>query len=147
MADSGPSPSAPPPGAGPDDRTLLFDGVCNLCSGWARFVIRRDRRGLFRLAAIQSDAGSAILRWASLPEADLDTMVLVDRGRVFTRSDAFLNAVRYFPWPWPWLAAVRVLPRRLRDWLYNRIARNRYALFGRQETCMLPTPEMRDRFL
>lgn len=137
----------PPAGAGPDDRTLLFDGVCNLCNAWARFVIRHDRERRFRMASIQSDAGRAILRWAGLPEEDLDTMAFVDQGRVFTRSDAFLNAIRNFPWPWPWLAAARVLPRRFRDWLYNRIARNRYALFGRRETCMLPRPEDRDRFL
>lgn len=143
-----PPPAAPPPtGAGPDDRTLLFDGVCNLCNAWVRFVIRRDPGRRFRMASIQSEPGRAILRWAGLPEEDVDTMAFLDGGRVFTRSDAFLNAIRYFRWPWPWLAAAKVVPRPLRDWLYNRVARNRYRLFGRQDTCMLPSPEDRERFL
>lgn len=147
MAELQPPATPPPPGAGPADQTLLFDGVCNLCNASVRFVIRRDPQARFKLASLQSDAGRAILSWAGLDEEDFDTMVFVDLGRIYTRSDAILNVIRYFPRRWSWLAAARIVPRPLRDWAYNRIARNRYSLFGRRDTCMVPTPELRKRFL
>jgi predicted DCC family thiol-disulfide oxidoreductase YuxK len=136
-----------PPGVGPEDRIVLFDGVCNLCSGWVRFLIARDPAGLFRLASVQSEAGQAILAWSGLPVDQFDTMVFVESGQVFLKSTAALRVVRYFPWPWRWLAAGLAVPRPIRDWLYDRLARNRYTLFGRKDVCMLPTPEIRSRFL
>ena len=136
-----------PSGIGLDDRVVLFDGVCNLCNGWVRFLIARDPAARLRLASVQSDAGRAILAWCGLPVDHFDTMVFVEAGRAYTKSTAFLRVVRYFPRPWPWLSWGLVVPRPLRDWLYDRVALNRYRLFGRQEVCMLPTPEIRSRFL
>lgn len=136
-----------PPGVSPDDCVVLFDGVCNLCNGWVRFLIARDRQARLRLASVQSDAGKAILAACGLPTEEYDTMVFLEKGRAYIKSTAFLRVVRYFPWPWPLLSAGLLVPRPVRDWLYDRVALNRYALFGRQEVCMVPTPEIRNRFL
>jgi predicted DCC family thiol-disulfide oxidoreductase YuxK len=126
---------------------VLFDGVCNLCNGWVQFVIARDPQARLRLAAVQSPAGQAILAWCGLPTDEFDTMVFVEDGRAYFRSTAFLRAVRHLSWPWPLLSVGRIVPRPLRDWLYDRVAKNRYRLFGRQESCMMPTPAIRSRFL
>jgi predicted DCC family thiol-disulfide oxidoreductase YuxK len=139
--------SSLPAGFARRDRTLLFDGVCNLCNGWVRFVIARDPAARLRLAAVQSPAGQAILAACGLSTEDFDTMVFVEDGKAYLKSAAFLRAVRYLSFPWPWLAAGLAVPRPLRDWLYDRVASNRYRLFGRQESCMMPTPEIRSRFL
>jgi predicted DCC family thiol-disulfide oxidoreductase YuxK len=136
-----------PPGLAPGDRVLLFDGVCNVCNGWVRFVIQRDPQARFRFASVQSPAGQAILEWCGLPTETFDTMVFVEDGRAFFKSTAFLRAVRHLRRPWPWLSWGLAVPRPVRDWLYDRLARNRYRLFGRQESCMIPTPEIRSRFL
>lgn len=136
-----------PPGIGPEDRVVLFDGVCNLCNGSVRFLIARDPGARLRLASAQSAAGQAILAWCGLPVDHFDTMVFVEGGQAFMKSTAFLRVVRYLSWPWPWLSWGLLVPRPLRDWLYDRIALNRYRLFGRQEICMVPTPEIRSRFL
>lgn len=136
-----------PPGVGPEDRVVLFDGVCNLCNGLVRFLIQRDRGARLRLASLQSEAGQAILVWCGLPVDDFDTMAFVEAGQAYLKSTAFLRVVRYLSQPWPWLSGGLLVPRPLRDWLYDRVAGNRYRWFGRQESCMLPTPEIRSRFL
>jgi predicted DCC family thiol-disulfide oxidoreductase YuxK len=132
----------------PDDRPLIvFDGVCVLCSGFAKFVLRRDRRGRFRFATAQGPLGQALFRHYGLDAIDYETnLVLVD-GRAFGKLDAFSVVMGELGLPWCLLCVVRVLPRRLSDWLYDRIATNRYRLFGRTESCMLPPPQWRERFL
>ena len=129
------------------DRIVLFDGLCNLCAGWSRFLLRFDRAARFRLATVQSPEGESILRAVGLPTDDYETMVLVQDGRLFTKSDAVLEVMRQLPAPWPALCAGRVLPRALRDGLYDRLARNRYRLFGRREQCMAPPSNAAARFL
>jgi predicted DCC family thiol-disulfide oxidoreductase YuxK len=136
-----------PAGVGPRDGIVLFDGVCNLCNGAVQFLLTRDPRGELRFAALQSDAGRAILAWAGLTRADCDTMVFLERGKIYTRSTAVLRIARHLRRPWCWLAAALIVPAPLRDWLYDRLARNRYRLFGRREECMLPRPELLRRFL
>jgi predicted DCC family thiol-disulfide oxidoreductase YuxK len=124
---------------------VLFDGVCNLCNGSVVFIIQRDRRGVFRFAALQSPAAASLLgeRARTLP----DSLVLMDNGRVYTQSTAVLRVARRLRQPWPLVSALIVLPAPLRDWLYAWIARNRYRWFGRREVCMVPTPELQVRFL
>ena len=126
---------------------VLFDGVCNLCNGSVQFLLRRDRRRRFRFAALQSAAGRALLERHGLPTETLETIVVLEGGRARVRSDAALHLARRLPWPWPVLAAFWILPRPLRDALYGFVARHRYRWFGRTESCMLPTPEVADRFL
>ncbi len=134
-----------PPDAGP---VVLFDGVCNVCDATVRWIIRRDRRGVFRFASLQSRAGRAALERAGVTGAMPDSVVLIDGGRVLTKSDAALGIAARLGPPWS-LAGVlgRWAPRRLRDGVYAFIARNRYRWFGRKDACMMPDPGLRSRFL
>jgi predicted DCC family thiol-disulfide oxidoreductase YuxK len=129
---------------------ILFDGVCNLCNGVVRFVIARDPRAHFRFAALQSDAARRVCAevGATPPAAvDPDTIIVIVNGRAVERSDAALAIASRLPFPWPMFGVLRILPRGLRDWLYRLVAKNRYRWFGKSETCMMPTPELRARFL
>jgi predicted DCC family thiol-disulfide oxidoreductase YuxK len=126
---------------------MLFDGVCNLCSGSVQFAIARDPRANLQFAPIQSSHGLAFLRHRGLPTDRFETFYLIDGGRVYEKSAGVLRTVGYLRWPWPLLKALWIVPRPLRDWLYDRIARNRYRLFGRREACLMPTPEIAGRFL
>jgi predicted DCC family thiol-disulfide oxidoreductase YuxK len=136
-----------PPLVGPDDRVVLFDGVCRLCSGTVRFLLRHDREGVFRLAAIQSPEGQAILDWFGFSAGMSGTLLLVEGNRVFTRSTAVLRIAQRLRFPW-WLAGAGfVVPRVVRDWVYERVARNRYRWFGKRESCLVPAPDQAGRFL
>ena len=129
---------------------ILFDGVCNLCSGVVRFVIARDPHARFRFAALQSDAARrACAEVGATPPAavDPDTIIVIADGRALERSDAALAIAARLPFPGPMFGVFRILPRALRDWLYRFVAKNRYRWFGKSDTCMMPTPELRARFL
>ena len=129
---------------------ILFDGVCNLCNASVQWIIRRDARDVFRFAALQSDAGRRVLSQAGgnakLAE-NLSSMIVIDQGRVLTKSDAAIAIASRLGAPWRWAKVGRVIPRFARDWAYGVVARNRYRLFGKQESCMMPTPALRARFL
>lgn len=126
---------------------ILFDGVCNLCNASVQWVLRRDRAGQFRFAALQSETGQRLLAAHGLAQVSFDTVVLADGDRIFTRSDAALEIARRLGAPWSGLALLRWIPRRLRDAVYNWVARHRYRWFGRQEACLLPRPEWKERFV
>ena len=136
-----------PPNVQPEDRVVLFDGVCNLCGAWARFLIRFDRQGIFKLCAVQSDEGMALLAFFGMRTDYFETMAVVEGPVLFTKSDAFFRVMRRLPFPWPLLVVFRVVPLSIRDWLYDRVARNRYKIFGRADACVLPTPDHERRFL
>ncbi len=126
---------------------VLFDGVCNLCNSTVQFVLRRDRRQRFLFAPLQSEKGRDLLQRHGLSPDFLDSFVLVEQGRVFTSSSAALRIARGLPGLWPLLYAFIAVPRFLRDAVYRWIARNRYRWFGRRDSCRIPTPEERSRFL
>lgn len=126
---------------------VLFDGVCKLCNGWARFLIRHDRHRRVRLAAVQSPEGQALLAWAGLPLDQFDTMAVIRDRHYWVRSDAVVEIIAQLPRAWRPLGLLRVCPRTLRDWAYDRIALNRYRLFGKYDTCLLPSPDHERRFL
>jgi len=126
---------------------VLFDGVCNVCNGAVQFIIRRDPAGRFRFASLQSEIGRELLQRHGLPADRIDTLVLIEDGRSYARSTAILRVIRRLKGPWPLLYAGIVIPRPLRDGLYRFIAANRYRWFGQRESCMLPTPDIRRRFL
>ena len=136
-----------PPFIQAGERVVLFDGVCTLCNGWARFLIEQDSEQRFRLASVQSPQGQALLAWAGLPTDHFDSMALVENGQMLLRSDAVLRVLAQLPGAWRYLAWLRVVPRPLRDWCYDRIALNRYRLFGRYEQCLLPSADHARRFL
>ncbi len=137
--------------ANPEGReppVLLFDGVCNLCNGVVTFVIRRDPPpARFRFAALQSEFGQRVLREHGLSANPLDTFVMLEDGAVHLRSTAALKTLKRLGFPWSLAYAAIVVPAPLRDALYRFVARNRYRWFGKREACMLPTPELRSRFL
>jgi len=136
----------------PAPATILFDGVCNLCNGFVQFVIRHDAAGQFRFAALQSEAGQALLAAHGQPLtpaalADPASVVLVADGRVHTHSAAVLRIAGRLGGPWRLAAVGWLLPGPWRDAAYRFVAQHRYRWFGRQESCWLPTPELRERFL
>jgi predicted DCC family thiol-disulfide oxidoreductase YuxK len=128
------------------DRLILFDGVCLLCSAWVRFVVRRDPAARFRFVAIQDAAGRGMAARLGIDEAEPETNVVVLDGPAFFKSDAALAVLRHLP-NWRWTAILHAVPRPLRDWVYDSVARNRYSLFGRTEVSMVPTPDLAARFL
>jgi predicted DCC family thiol-disulfide oxidoreductase YuxK len=126
---------------------ILFDGVCNLCNGFVQFVIARDPNSRFQFAALQSHAARRLLGPPTPHAGALDTVVLIEDGRVFTRSAAALRIARGLTFPWPLAYAFLIVPRPLRDGVYGLVARYRYHWFGRRDVCMVPTAELRARFL
>ncbi|ADV09949.1 thiol-disulfide oxidoreductase DCC family protein [Mesorhizobium ciceri] len=126
---------------------IVFDGVCVLCSGFVRMVVRLDRQGRFRFATAQSPFGEALFRKHGLRTDSYETNLVLIDGVAFTRLDSFVAVMAELGWPWRAAKALLLLPRPLRGWLYDRIARNRYALFGRKDACDIPSPELRKRFL
>lgn len=126
---------------------ILFDGVCNLCNGFVQFVIKHDRQGYFKFTALQSEAGQKILQQTNFSNTSLHTVVLVENGKVYVRSTAALKVLARLDGFWPITYAAIILPAFLRDVIYMGIARNRYRWFGKQESCMVPTPELKSRFL
>ena len=131
---------------------VLFDGVCGLCNGLVQFLLKRDRRRVFKFAALQGATGRAMLeRLNSGPSLPSSFYVFADYGsghsRVFTKSDGVLFVASQLGWPWRAAVVLRVLPRGLRDWLYGALARSRYRFFGRYEQCTVPSPEFASRFV
>lgn len=131
----------------PASPLLLFDGVCTLCNAAVDFVMRHDRTGRIRFASLQSEAGQAVLREAGLPEGYADSLVLVDAGVVWTKSDAALHLARLMGGAWSLAAPLLAIPRAARDAVYDAIAARRYEWFGKREACRLPSPEERARFV
>jgi predicted DCC family thiol-disulfide oxidoreductase YuxK len=126
---------------------VLFDGVCNLCNGSVQFILRHDPAARFRFASLQSPVGQELQARFGMDPGRLDSVILVEGDRWYKESDAALRIARGMSGAWKALAAFRVIPRPIRDAAYRLIARNRYRWFGKQETCWLPTPELRGRFL
>jgi predicted DCC family thiol-disulfide oxidoreductase YuxK len=130
-----------------DPPIILFDGVCNLCNASIDFVLERDPKAHFRFASLQGEAGRALLRLHSIPADDMNSVVLVENNRTYTRSTAALRIARILTFPWPLLSVFLFLPAQVRDLFYDLVAQNRYRWFGQRETCRMPTPELKARFL
>jgi predicted DCC family thiol-disulfide oxidoreductase YuxK len=136
------------PSALPPEPLMLFDGMCNFCSGSARFVLARSRGRGLKFCAMQTPRGEAVLRRLGLPLTEFGTVVLVEDGAVRLKSGAVLGLAAYMDAPWPLLAKLlRWVPAGIRDWLYDRVAANRFRIAGRRAVCMVPDAEARARFL
>lgn len=132
----------------PDDRPIIiFDGKCVLCSRFARFVMRHDRRRRFRLLAAQTPLGDALYRHYGLATDAYETNILIEDGRAWLKSEGAIRIFAGLGFPWSLLAMARIVPRPVRDRLYGFIARNRLRWFGVRQTCYLPDPAEADRFL
>jgi len=133
-----------------DSPILFFDGVCNLCNSSVNFVIDHDPKGAVHFAALQSDVAREKLSAHGISAGqggDYDSMVLLDGGRVYVRSSAALQLAKYLSFPWSIARVFLIVPRPIRDFVYGIVAKNRYAWFGKSDTCRVPTPELKARFL
>jgi len=126
---------------------ILFDGVCNFCNASVNFIMQRDPKGIFHFAPLQSLTGQNLMKKLGLSTDDLDTMVLIDGDKHYTRSSAGLRIAARLNGLWPIFAAFLIVPKFLRDWIYKIIAKNRYRWWGKRETCMVPEPGMKERFI
>lgn len=126
---------------------IVFDGLCVMCSLFARFIARFDRDRRFRFAAAQSPVGEALYRAHGLRTDSYETNLVLIEGRPYTRLDGLIEAARAIGWPWRAAAVLRRMPRRWRDGLYDLIARNRHKLFGRKASCEVPPGELRERLI
>ncbi|TGN20542.1 thiol-disulfide oxidoreductase DCC family protein [Leptospira idonii] len=131
----------------PTKPILLFDGVCNLCNKVVQFTIRRDAQAKFQFASLQSEAGQNLLKRFHLPQADFDSFVLIEGDRHYLRSTAGLRVLLGLGGFWKIFYILIFVPETIRDFVYSRIANSRYRLFGKTDACMLPTPELKSRFL
>ena len=132
----------------PDNRPIIvFDGYCALCSGWAALVLRHDKRGRYRLVTAQSPLGQALYRHYNLDPEDYETNILIEYGVPWFRSTGSLMMLAGLGGPWRAARVLLVLPVAVRDWLYERLARNRLRWFGRRSDCYAPTAAERARFL
>ena len=134
-------------GYSPMNNVVIFDGVCNLCAHSVRFILNHEADQSLRFTPLQSQAGARLLRQFGFNPEDAKTFVLIADGRPFVKSDAAIRVSRHFRGIWRLFGVLRVIPRPIRDWAYDLIARNRYRWFGRTDTCMVPTPELRSRFV
>lgn len=126
---------------------IVFDGVCVLCSGFARMVVALDRKKIFRFATAQSPLGQALYAAHGLRRDDFDTNLVIIDGVAYQRLDSLIAVTEALGWPWRAARLLRVLPRSWRETLYGVIARNRYKLFGRKESCDIPSPELSARIV
>lgn len=126
---------------------VLFDGVCNLCNTSVNFVIDRDPEGYFRFASLQSDEAGTLLEQCTEAPGALESIVLIEDGSCYSRSTAALRIARHLTGAWPLLYTFIAVPRPVRDFVYDWIARHRYEWFGKRDSCRVPTPELQSRFL
>ena len=126
---------------------ILFDGVCNLCNSSVNFIIDHDKKNDFRFASLQSEAGQDLLKKFHLNVKDFDSIILIENGKHYQRSSAVLKIVKKFPGLWKLLYLFIIVPKPLRDFVYDNIADNRYKWFGKKESCRVPTPELKEKFL
>ncbi len=126
---------------------IVFDGVCVLCNGWVRFLLRHDRHARYRFAAMQSVAGRALLQAHGLNADDPSSFLLLEDGRSYVNSDAIIRVLRGLRGVWRCAVVLRMIPVRWRDAFYVRVARNRYRLFGKHTECLVPSPNEASRFI
>lgn len=126
---------------------ILFDGVCNFCDGAVNFVLKHDKKKTFRFAPLQSEAGQKLLQQHNLSTKDFDSFVLIDNGKVYKKSSASLQVMKKLPWYWKEVQIFWIVPAFIRNAIYDFVAKHRYKWFGKKDQCMIPTPEIRSRFL
>ena len=126
---------------------ILFDGICNLCEGVVQFVIKHDPENQFLFASLQSEAGQRLLKQYKLPVENFNSFILIQDEKVYSKSTGALKVARQIKGVWSWLYIFIIIPAFIRDAVYAWIAQNRYKWFGKKEACMIPTPELKARFL
>lgn len=131
-----------------DKKIILFDGVCNLCNGFVQFVIKYDKKNIFRFVALQSELGIEIIKSVGLDNKNIDSVVLYESKTSFEiKSNAALKIIKNLGGFWQITVVLKIFPRFFRDFVYDIISRNRYKWLGRRESCMIPTQELKSKFL
>jgi predicted DCC family thiol-disulfide oxidoreductase YuxK len=125
---------------------IFFDGVCNLCNGAVQFVLKNDKHNVFKFASLQSNFAQKLLIERNLPSHDFDTIILLENGRIYTKSNAIFRIARKLP-NFYWLSYFSILPQAFTDFCYDIISKNRLKWFGKRESCWLPNKELNERFL
>jgi predicted DCC family thiol-disulfide oxidoreductase YuxK len=128
-------------------KIVLFDGVCNLCNRSVQFILQRDKKKQFVFSSLQGKTGTALMQQFGLPAGMYNSFMLVENGKLYTRSAGALRVVKQLGGGWRLLYVFMIIPAFIRDAIYNLIARNRYKWFGKEESCWLPSPQWKDRFL
>ncbi len=126
---------------------ILFDGVCNLCNNSVHFIIKRDKKKRFLFTSLQSDAARDILLQFQLKNSEMDSIIFIENGKIYQKSDAILKIVKHLNGIWKISYGFIIIPKFIRDYVYIIIAKNRYRWFGKREVCMIPTKELQMRFL
>jgi predicted DCC family thiol-disulfide oxidoreductase YuxK len=129
------------------EHIILFDGVCNLCNGLVQFIIERDKKQLFKFSSLQSEFGQSILEKNGFPKTELDSFLFLSEGKLHQKSSAGLHVAKKLGGFWTLFYVFIIIPKPIRDWIYSFIAKNRYKWFGKQESCWLPSPELKSRFI
>lgn len=129
------------------DKLILFDGICALCHAWVKFVLRYDLLNQFRFTAMQSELGQSVLRELGMDMEHFDTMLYLEHGTLYIKSNAFIRIARSLAWPARSLSLLGLIPTVMRDFLYDRIARHRFSLFGKMDICRLTDSQYQDRFI
>jgi predicted DCC family thiol-disulfide oxidoreductase YuxK len=130
-----------------NEAVLLFDGVCNLCNSSVQFILKHEKNQNLTFAAIQSEAGKRLLAEHYINPIQTNSVILIKSGQVYTQSDAILKLTQFLNFPYSLGRILFVVPKSIRNFFYKNVARNRYRWFGKRDSCMIPTPQLRNRFL
>ena len=130
-----------------ENRVILFDGICNFCNYWVNFAIKRDKDKKLRFSPIQGETAKQLFPQYNLHPTDLSSVIFIDNGTVYTQSSAALRIAKHLDGGWKLFYGFLIIPKFIRDFFYNIFARNRYKWFGKKESCVVPNPELRERFL
>jgi predicted DCC family thiol-disulfide oxidoreductase YuxK len=130
-----------------ENRIILFDGVCNFCNFWVNFAIKRDKKKKLHFTPLQGETAKQLLPYYHINPTSLSSVVFIDNGKAYTQSSAAIRICKYLDGGWKLFYGLMIIPKFIRDFFYNIIARNRYKWYGKKESCMIPTPEFRQRFL
>ena len=128
-------------------KIILFDGVCNLCNSSVNFIITHDPKNKFKFAALQSDVGASLIQKYGIDTSITDSIILIDNQKAFVKASAALRIAKYLNKGYPLLYGFIIIPNSIRNWVYDYIAKNRYKWYGKKDSCMIPTPELKEKFL
>ena len=129
-----------------NEPVILFDGVCNLCEGFVQFILKKEKAPIYYFASLQSEFGRQMLTAYNL-EHELKTVIFIKEGKAYTKSEAALEIAKGLQFPFNTFHLLKIFPRFIRDWVYDGISKRRYRWFGKKDVCMIPTPELKQRFL
>lgn len=130
-----------------ETKIILFDGVCNLCNSSVNFVIKRDKHDVFKFGTLQEEPGKSILAKHQIDPSETDSIVFIENNKAYTKSSAAIRISKYLGGAYPLFGVFIIVPKFIRNWVYDYVAKNRYKWYGKKDQCMIPTPELKKKFL